>query len=70
MFVRYAHADIIKEEFLFCESLPQDAKATDILKVLNNFFANQDFKWKEKLKVCAQTEHLQCLVKHQGLLLW
>ena len=49
VFVRYVHADIIKEEFLFCESLPQHAKATDVLEMLNNFFANQNFEWKEKI---------------------
>ena len=70
VFIPYVHADTIKEEFLFCESLLQHAKATDVLEMLNNFFANQNFEWKKKLEVCAQMEHLQCLVKHLGLLLW
>ena len=50
VFIRYVHADIIKEEFLFCESLPQHAKATDVLEMLNNFFSNQNFKWKKNWK--------------------
>ena len=49
VFIRYVHADTIKEEFLFCESLPQHAKATDVLEMLNNFFADQNFEWKKKI---------------------
>ena len=49
VFIRYVHADTIKEEFLFCESLPQHAKATDILEMLNNFFADENFEWKKKI---------------------
>ena len=49
VFIRYVHADTIKEEFLFCESLPQHAKATDVLEMLNDFSANQNFEWKKKI---------------------
>ena len=44
VFIRYVHADTIKEEFLFCESLPHYAKAPDVLEMLNNLFANQNFE--------------------------
>ena len=55
VFVRYVHADTIKEEFLFCESLPQHAKATDVLKMLNNFSANQNFELKKKIgSLCTE----------------
>ena len=50
VFIRYVHADTIKEEFLFCESLPQYAKATDVLEMLNNFSDNQNFEWKKKIE--------------------
>nr|XP_042903370.1 protein ZBED8-like [Parasteatoda tepidariorum] len=49
VFVRYVSLDTIKEEFLFCESLLQTAKAVDVLAMLNVFFIKQDFGWKEKL---------------------
>ena len=49
VFVRYFHAVAIKKEFLFCESLPRHAKATYVLEMLNNFFSNQNFKWKKKI---------------------
>ena len=48
-YVRYMHADAIKEEFLFCEPLFESTKATDILQTVNNFFAKQDFNWKRNI---------------------
>jgi len=42
-YVRCMHADAIKEEFLFCEPLSETTKAADILQMVNNFFAKQDF---------------------------
>ena len=41
--VRYMHADAIKEEYLFCESLSGFTKAADVLQIVNNFFAKQEF---------------------------
>jgi len=38
VFVRYVHADAIKEEFLFCESLLETTKAVDILEMVKSFF--------------------------------
>lgn len=49
VFVRYVCGDAIKEEFLFCESLLQHAKATDVFEMLENFFAKQNFEWKKKI---------------------
>jgi hypothetical protein len=43
------HADAIKEEFLFCESLSETTKAVDVLEIVKSFFAKQNFGWKEKL---------------------
>jgi hypothetical protein len=39
VFVRYVHADTIKEEFLFCESLLETTKAADILEMVKRLFA-------------------------------
>ena len=49
VFVRYMHADTIKEEFLFCEPLSETTKAADVLEMVNNFFAKQDFNWKRNI---------------------
>ncbi|XP_042208670.1 protein ZBED8-like [Homarus americanus] len=49
VFVRYMHADAIKEEFLFCEPLLETTKASDILEMVNSFFAKQNFDWKKNL---------------------
>jgi hypothetical protein len=49
VFVRYVHADAIKEEFLFCESLLETTKAVDILEMVKRLFAKQNLDWKEKL---------------------
>jgi hypothetical protein len=34
VFVRYVHADVIKEEFLFCESLLETTKVGDVLEMV------------------------------------
>ncbi|XP_046861512.1 protein ZBED8-like [Xenia sp. Carnegie-2017] len=49
VYVRYMHADAIKEEFLFCEPLSETTKAADVLEMVNNFFAKQDFNWKKNI---------------------
>ena len=43
------HADTIKGEFLFCELLSETTKAADVLQMVNNFFAKQDFNWKRNI---------------------
>ena len=48
-YVRYMHADAIKEEFLFCKLLSETTKAADILQMVNHFFAKQDFNWKRNI---------------------
>ena len=69
-YVRYMHADAIKEEFLFCEPLFESTKAADVLQTVNNFFAKQDSTGREILVVYVPTERLQCLEKSQDLPLW
>ena len=46
---RYVHAGAIKEDFLFCEPLPESTKAADVLQTVNNFVAKQDFNWKRNI---------------------
>ena len=67
VFARHVHADTMKEEFLFCKTFSQDAKATDILEMIHNFFANKNFNGRKKLVVCVQMELLQCLAKQLDL---
>ena len=45
-YVRYMHANAIKQEFLFCEPLSESTKAADVLQTVDNFFSKQDFDWK------------------------
>ena len=42
-------ADAIKVEFLFCEPLSGTIKAADVLQIVNNFFAQQNFNWKRNI---------------------
>ena len=53
-FVRYVHNNSIKEEFLFCEKLTETSKGTDVLRIINDFFVQENFDWKAKLlSICT-----------------
>jgi hypothetical protein len=54
VFVRYVHADAIKEEFLFCEPILETTKATDVLEMVKSIFVKQNFEWKEKLHIICR----------------
>jgi len=72
VFIRYVHADAIKEEFLFCEPLLETTKAIDILEMLKNLFAKQNFDWKKNLGTLC-TDGAPAMVRlatHLVLLLW
>ena len=43
------HADAIKEKLLFCEPLSETTKIADVLQMVNNFFAKQDFNLKRNI---------------------
>ena len=49
VYVQYMHTDAIKEEFLFYEPLSETTKAADVLQMVNNFFAKQDFNRKRNI---------------------
>ena len=53
-FVRYAHGEKIKEDFLFCEPLLETTKAIDVFTMVKEFFEKQNFDWKKKLgSICT-----------------
>ena len=43
------YVNAIKEEFLFCQPLSETTKAADVLQMVNNFSAKQDFNWKRNI---------------------
>jgi len=55
VFVRYVVSSSIKEEFLFCRPLLTTTTAQDVLAIIKNFFAEQDFAdWSLKLgSICT-----------------
>ena len=54
VFVRYVHGDAIKEEFLFCKTLEKTSKGADIFKIIDEFFATENFDWKNKVSsICT-----------------
>lgn len=69
VFVRYVHADAIKEEFLFCESLSETTKAVDVFEMVKLFFTNKTLIGKKNFILFALMELLRCLVINLVLLL-
>lgn len=56
VFVRYVHHDTrsIKEEFLFCDSLLETTKASDVFEIIKRFFIEHNVDWKTKLgSICT-----------------
>ncbi|GBP87338.1 Protein ZBED8 [Eumeta japonica] len=56
VFVRYVKHDTrsIKEEFLFCDSLLETTKASDVFEMIKKFFIAQNVDWKTKLgSICT-----------------
>ncbi|XP_030747824.1 protein ZBED8-like [Sitophilus oryzae] len=62
VFVRYVQQDTrsIKEEFLFCNSLLETTKASDVFEMIKRFFIEQNGRL--NLVVSAPMELPQCLV--------
>ncbi|KAL0879709.1 hypothetical protein ABMA27_003424 [Loxostege sticticalis] len=56
VFVRYVKHDTrsIKEEFLFCDSLLETTKASDVFEMIKIFFIEQNVDWKTKIgSICT-----------------
>lgn len=70
VFVRYVHADAIKEEFLFCVSLLETTKTTDIWDIAKKKISGQNFDWKEKLhalKVLSTATKVNNFIRSRSL---
>jgi hypothetical protein len=53
VFVRYANASLIKEDFLFCEAVTETTRAVDILEMVNSFFRAHSLSWDNVGSICT-----------------
>jgi len=53
VYVRYVFQTIIREKFLFCETLSTQTTADEIFKKLNHFFVENGFNWKKCVGFCS-----------------
>ncbi|XP_031330321.1 zinc finger BED domain-containing protein 5-like [Photinus pyralis] len=53
VYVRYIHANTIKEDYLFCEALPTRTTADEIFKKLSEFFAENGLDWMNCVGFCS-----------------
>ena len=52
VFVRYVHNQAIEEDVLFCRPLETTTKASDVFKLVEEFFETEKLDW-DKLGVCT-----------------
>lgn len=52
-FVRYVHADDMKEEFLFCTTLEGTTRGEDVMEKVKIFFEAAQIQWKNVCGVCT-----------------
>ena len=45
VFVRHIHIQVIEEDLLFCRPLETTTKATDVLKLIEDFFEEEELNW-------------------------
>ena len=45
VFVRYVHNQAVEEDFLFCQPLETTTKASDVFKLLEEFFETEKLDW-------------------------
>ena len=53
VFVRYVHNQAIEEDFLFCQPLETTAKASDVFKLVEEFFETEKLDWDKLGGVCT-----------------
>ena len=60
VFVCYIRNQTIEEDFLFCRSLQTTTKASDVLKLVKDFFTKENLHWTKLGSVCTNGGHLLC----------
>ena len=53
VFVRYVHNQAIEEDFLFCRPLETTTKASDVFKLVEEFFETEKLDWNKLVGVCT-----------------
>ena len=53
VFVRYVHNQAIEEDFLFCRPLETTTKASDVFKLVEEFFETEKLDWDKLDSVCT-----------------
>ena len=53
VFVRYVHNQAIEEDFLFCRPLETTTKASDVFKLVEEFFETEKLDWDKLGSVCT-----------------
>ena len=53
VFVRYIHDKTIEKDFLFCHPLETTTKASDVLKLVEDFFTAGNLDWNKLGSVCT-----------------
>ena len=53
VFVRYVHNQAIEEDFFFCRPLETTTKASDVFKLVEEFFETEKLDWNKLVGVCT-----------------
>ena len=53
MFVRYILSQVIEEDLLFCRPLKTTTKAADVLKLIEDFFEEEELDWDKLGSACT-----------------
>ena len=53
VFLRYVKEDVIDEDFIVCQPLTTSTKATDVKKLVHNFFRDNDLSWDMVCAICS-----------------
>lgn len=67
VFCRFLHDTSLKEEFLFCESLPTRTTADEIFNKINTFVVSNGIEWQKCVGVCSDGARAMT-GKHSGVI--